>query len=99
MWEKILVPLALVVVYVLLSGGFMFGVQGGTPRMRIVLRAAVLFVAVMVYSMAWHKELASFLGFAQAWILTTILGAGVAVIFARHQFHKSEGGSSSSEAR
>ncbi len=92
MWEKLLVPLALVLVYVILSGGFMFGVRGGTTRMRVVLRAATLFVAAMVYSMAWHAELGAWLGFSKAWILTTIMGAIGAVIFANYQFRKAGSG-------
>jgi hypothetical protein len=85
-WEKLLVPLVLVILYMILSGGFMFGVRGNTSRMKVVFQAATIFVAAMVYSMAWHLELSSILGFSEAWILTTVLGAGVAVIFAIHRF-------------
>jgi hypothetical protein len=86
MWEKLLVPSVLVLLYVTLSGGFMLGVRGNTSRMKVVFQASTIFVAAMAYSMAWHAELSSVLGFSQAWILTTILGAGGAVIFAIRRF-------------
>jgi hypothetical protein len=97
MLEKLLIPLALVLLYVILSGGFMFGVRGNTSRMRVIFQAATVFVAAMVYSMAWHVELSSILGFSQAWILTTILGAGGAVIFAIHRFRETDKRSNSDQ--
>ena len=89
MLEKLLVPLVLVLLYVILSGGVIFGVRGNTSRMKVVFQSATIFVAAMVYSMAWHVELTSILGFAQAWILTTVLGAAGAVILAIHRFRES----------
>ena len=97
MWEKLLVPLVLVIVYVMLSGGLMFAVRGNTSRMKIVFQAATIFVAAMVYSMAWHGELSSILGFSQAWILATVLGAGGAVIFAVRRFREADRRSNSDQ--
>ena len=90
MCEKLLVPLVLVTLYVILSGGLMFGVRGNTSRMKVILQAATILVAAMVYSMAWHVELSWFLGFSHAWILVSILGAGAAVIFAIRRFRKAD---------
>lgn len=97
MWEKLIVPLVLVILYVVLSGGFMFGVRGNSSRMKVIFQAATIFVAAMVYSMAWHVELSSILGFSQAWILTTVLGAGGAVLFATHRFREAERRSNSDQ--
>jgi hypothetical protein len=97
MWEKLIVPLVLVILYVILSGGFMFGVRGNTSRMKVIFQAATIFVAAMVYSMAWHVELSSILGFSQAWILTTVLGAGGAVMFAIHRFREADRRSNSDQ--
>jgi hypothetical protein len=97
MWEKLLVPLALVLLYVILSGAVMVGVRGNTSRMNVIFQAATVFVAAMVYSMAWHLELSSILGFSQAWILTTLLGAVGAVGFAIRRFREADRRSDSSQ--
>jgi hypothetical protein len=97
MWEKLLVPLVLVILYIALSGGFMFGVRGNTSRMKVIFQAATIFVAAMVYSMAWHQELSSIFGFSQAWILTTILGVGGAVMFAIYRFREADKRSNSEQ--
>ena len=88
MWEKILMPLAGALLFFLMSGGFMLGVNGASKRMRMILRSSVCFVAAMLFSMAWHRELARVLGWTDAWIATTIIGAIVSILLARHWFAK-----------
>jgi hypothetical protein len=87
-WEKLLMPAGLSLLFILLSGGFMFGVGGATPRMRIVLKGAAVFVLGMLFSMAWHVELAQVFRWEDAWIGTTA-GSGLAgVLLAKRLFRQ-----------
>jgi hypothetical protein len=88
MWEKLLVPLAIILVFLLLSGGFMFGVGGAATRMKIILRPATVFVSVMLYSMAFHREIARLLHWSDARIGTSILGAAAGILLAKRWFSK-----------
>jgi hypothetical protein len=95
MWEKILIPLAGTLLFLLMSGGFMLTVGGATSRMQIVLRSVSLFVAIMLYSMAWHRELERTFNWPETWIATTVAGGVLSVLVARYLFARRERNSDS----
>jgi hypothetical protein len=90
MWEKLLMPIVGTLLFLLMSAGFMFGAGGATARMRIVLRAATIFMMVMLHSMAWHKEIGRIFRWQDAWVATTIAGAVASVLLAKRWFAKRE---------
>jgi hypothetical protein len=50
----------------------MVAAGGATQRMKIVLRCAVVFIAGMVYSMAWHDALTRIFGWEGTWVVVTV---------------------------
>ena len=50
----------------------MFGVRGATVRMKIVLRCSLLFMAGLLYAMAWHDKIAALTGWDNAWIAVVV---------------------------
>lgn len=73
--ERLFIPALLLLIFAALSGGFMFGVGGATARMKIVLRCTILFMAGLLYAMAWHDKIADLFGWGAAWIAVVIVVA------------------------
>jgi hypothetical protein len=71
--DLLLMPLFFAALFALLSGGFMMFVRGNTPRTKRIWFCAFLFELGLFYCMAWHVQLASALGWKEAWIAFAVL--------------------------
>lgn len=81
--ERLIIPAVLLLIFALLSGGFMFGVGGATPRMKIILRCSLLFMAGLLYSMAWHDKINALFRWDSAWIAVVLAIAVGCVLLCR----------------